>query len=55
MGLLDGKTGIVTGGAQGIGFAIAKRFHDEGANVVVCELNRSSGKPWKNSSELISW
>jgi meso-butanediol dehydrogenase / (S,S)-butanediol dehydrogenase / diacetyl reductase len=32
---LEGKTAIVTGGGTGIGAAIAKRFREEGANVVV--------------------
>ena len=36
MGKLDSKTAIVTGGGTGIGFAIEKRFHDEGAFVVIC-------------------
>ncbi len=36
MGLLDGKTAIVTGGGTGIGLAIAGRFHQEGASVVIC-------------------
>ncbi|WP_131830456.1 SDR family NAD(P)-dependent oxidoreductase, partial [Mycolicibacterium diernhoferi] len=31
MGLLDGRTAVITGGAQGIGFAIAERFVAEGA------------------------
>jgi NAD(P)-dependent dehydrogenase (short-subunit alcohol dehydrogenase family) len=35
MGLLDGKTAVVTGGNSGIGLAIAQRFVDEGAWVVV--------------------
>ncbi|WP_394728539.1 SDR family NAD(P)-dependent oxidoreductase [Altererythrobacter sp. GH1-8] len=30
-----GKTVIVTGSSMGIGEAIARRFHDEGANVVI--------------------
>lgn len=38
MGLLDAKTAIVTGGAGGIGLAIARRFHAEGARVVMCDI-----------------
>lgn len=34
-GKLDGKTAVVTGGTKGIGRAIAMRFLDEGASVVV--------------------
>lgn len=33
-----GKTAIVTGAASGIGLAIARRFQEEGANVVVADL-----------------
>jgi meso-butanediol dehydrogenase / (S,S)-butanediol dehydrogenase / diacetyl reductase len=34
VGLLDGKTIIVTGAGRGIGLATALHLHDEGANVV---------------------
>jgi dehydrogenase/reductase SDR family member 4 len=34
-GRLDGKVAIVTASTQGIGFAIAERFGQEGASVVV--------------------
>ncbi|MBT5060457.1 MAG: SDR family oxidoreductase [Gemmatimonadetes bacterium] len=35
MGQLDNQTAIVTGGGTGIGFEVAKLFHQEGANVVL--------------------
>jgi NAD(P)-dependent dehydrogenase (short-subunit alcohol dehydrogenase family) len=36
MDMLKGQTALVAGGGSGIGRAIAKRFHDEGAFVVIC-------------------
>jgi len=39
MGLLEGRTAVVTGGAQGIGFAIAERYVAEGARVVLGDLD----------------
>jgi NAD(P)-dependent dehydrogenase (short-subunit alcohol dehydrogenase family) len=35
MGLLEGKTAVVTGGGTGIGLAAAQRFAEEGAHVFV--------------------
>jgi 3-oxoacyl-[acyl-carrier protein] reductase len=37
--LLDGQTAVITGGAQGLGFAIAERFVAEGARVVLGDVN----------------
>lgn len=37
---LDGRTAIVTGAASGIGRGIAKRFGEEGATVVVADIQR---------------
>ena len=39
----EGKTVIVTGGGTGIGEAICHRFADEGANVVIAELEADNG------------
>lgn len=38
MGLLTGKTAIVTGAARGIGKAIAMKFAAEGANIAFTDL-----------------
>ena len=36
---LEGKRAIVTGGASGFGAGIARRFAEEGARVIVADLN----------------
>lgn len=36
---LEGKTAIVTGGASGIGKAVAQMYLEQGANVVICDMN----------------
>jgi NAD(P)-dependent dehydrogenase (short-subunit alcohol dehydrogenase family) len=41
---LAGKTAIITGGGQGIGEAIARRFADEGARVVIADVNAATGE-----------
>ena len=43
MGALGGKVAIVTGGAQGIGAAIARGLEAEGAEVVVVDLEPPEG------------
>lgn len=44
MGQLEGRIAIVTGAGLGIGQAIAQRFVEEGARVVVAELNAETGR-----------
>ncbi len=48
--LLDNKVAIVTGGAKGIGYAIARRFLEEGARVVIADLDDVAGP--KATAEL---
>lgn len=41
---LENKTAIVTGGAMGIGFGIAYRLAEAGANVVIADINEEAGE-----------
>ena len=38
---LNNRTAIVTGGAQGFGLAMTKRFLDSGANVIIWDLDKN--------------
>jgi NAD(P)-dependent dehydrogenase (short-subunit alcohol dehydrogenase family) len=43
-GLLTGRVAAITGGASGLGRATALRFLDEGAMVVIADLNADNGQ-----------
>lgn len=48
---LKNRTAIVTGGAQGIGLAITKRFLESGANVIMWDIDEdTSGKVLKEKN-----
>ncbi|MDX9703070.1 MAG: 3-oxoacyl-[acyl-carrier-protein] reductase [Candidatus Auribacterota bacterium] len=40
---LSNKTALVTGGGQGIGYAIARRLGQSGAKVIICDINENIG------------
>ncbi len=41
---LEGETAIVTGGAKGIGLAVARRLAEEGAKVVIADIDVEAGQ-----------
>lgn len=56
---LKNKTAIITGGAQGIGKAAVKRFSEEGAIVIIWDVNEEKASltinEFKNISEKITF
>ena len=42
-GRLEGKVAVITGGASGIGRATAELYADEGANIVIADLQDGAG------------
>ena len=47
---LDGRVATVTGGARGIGFESARALKDNGAKLVIVDINREQGE--KAAQEL---
>ena len=48
MARLAGKTCVVTGGARGIGRAIVEAFHQEGADVLLTDIDAPAGRESAN-------
>jgi len=50
--LLDDRAAIITGGATGMGRAMARKFAEEGCSVVISDISESAGK--KTEDEISS-
>ena len=43
MANFNGQTAVITGGAQGIGLATAKRFINDGCEVMIWDVDKKMG------------
>ena len=43
MANFNGQTAVITGGAQGIGLATAKRFIEDGCEVMIWDMDEKLG------------
>ena len=50
MDRLKNKVALITGGARGLGASIASHFFNEGANIILCDVNINDAK--KRAKEL---
>lgn len=50
---LKNKTAIITGAASGFGKGMAERFREEGANVVIADLNEAEGHKTANQLKTL--
>ncbi|WP_172255075.1 SDR family NAD(P)-dependent oxidoreductase [Saccharibacillus deserti] len=54
MGKLQNKVALITGGASGIGAATARLFVQEGAKVVLADLNEEKGKAFEQELKALN-
>lgn len=46
--IIEGKVALITGGASGLGRAVAEKLHQSGAHIVVIDLNDNLGESLAN-------
>jgi len=51
--LLADKTAVITGGSSGLGRAVARRFADHGADVVVADIRETSREGGQPTADLV--